>query len=121
VEVPVFTHHKREVRLERAEPVVAALVVRRHNLLLVALEILEPQTPAAVAVAQQVAPAQEVLLEETAVRAWLFLNTQIQSPFPILAAALLTQPQLRAGLLLQHLLPEPAMFLGVNDGALRIS
>jgi hypothetical protein len=61
------------------------------------------------------------LMAATVARALWFSNTPIHLPSPTPVVVSPIRPQLLVGLLLQHLLPERAMFLGVNDGTLRIS
>jgi hypothetical protein len=74
-----------------------------------------------VVVAGHQQPDQILAVEVQAAQASLSSNTQTRLPFPTPVVVLLTQPQLLVDLLLQHLLPEPAMFRGVNNGTLRIS
>ena len=76
------------------------------------------QTQEAVAGAQAARVAVEMV--QQADQASWFSNTPTPSPSPTLAVGLLIPPQLLVGLLSQHLLPEPAMSLGVNNGTLRI-
>jgi hypothetical protein len=63
---------------------------------------------------------QGLALELQVTLASLLLSIPIHSPSPTQVAALPIRPQLLAGLLLQPLPLAPAMFLGVNNGTLRI-
>jgi hypothetical protein len=103
------------LRLEQEEAGAAGLVGMGPQELLLRQQTLE------VVVAGEAGLAlQQYLLVAMEVQALSSLNTPTHSPSPIQAVVSLTRPQLLAGLLSQHLLPVRAMFLGVNDGTLRI-
>jgi len=105
------------VRLRLVQEEVGAEVLEEME----PLELLLRQQTLEVVVAGEAGLAlQQYLLVAMEVQALSSLNTPTHSPSPIQAVVSLTRPQLLAGLLSQHLLPVRAMFLGVNDGTLRI-
>jgi hypothetical protein len=120
------------ILLELLSPVLVAVVVAQMTALLVSRlerealeavvtqtnqEITETRTRAAVAVVTtQLTQGQE----EQAVQAWSSSNIHLHSPSPTPVVVSHIRQQQQVGLLLQPLLPEPAMSLGVNDGTLRI-